>query len=185
MKTFNIHTILCFQKFSLDLDKNTTKGVHNFGPTKRTADDWDNGKPDRSRTVIINENYTHTHSDNTLSADKLEIKGNNILSVENQLLLVTNEVNIETGAEIRLIGTSQLIQTHEDTSKVTGNGNIYIDRNSDIESVYRYNYMSSPVTTNTAKTTYTVASAFKDGTTSLNANGTVGEDYCQRLEFYR
>ena len=84
-----------FSEISLDLDKNTTKGVHNFGPTKRTSDDWENGKPDRSRTVIINENYTHTHSDNTLSADKLEIKGNNILSVENQLLLVTNEVNIE------------------------------------------------------------------------------------------
>ena len=80
---------------------------------------------------------TITHSDNTLSADKLEIKGNNILSVENQLLLVTNEVNIEAGAEIRLIGTSQLIQTHEDTSKVTGDGNIYIDQNSDIESVYQ------------------------------------------------
>ena len=53
----------------------------------------------------------------------------------------------------------------KDTAKVTGNGNIYIDQNSDIESVYRYNYMSSPVTTNAAKTTYTVASAFKDGTT--------------------
>ena len=81
--------------------------------------------------------------------------------------MVTNEVNIETGAEIRLIGTSQLIQTHEDTSKVTGNGKIYIDRNSDIASVYRYNYMSSPVTTDAARTTYTVASAFKDGTTSF------------------
>ena len=55
----------------------------------------------------------------------------------------------------------------KDTSKVTGNGKIYIDRNSDIASVYRYNYMSSPVTTNAAKTTYTVASAFKDGTTPL------------------
>ena len=43
--------------------------------------------------------------------------------------------------------------------------------------------MSSPVTTNAAKTTYTVASAFKDGTTSLNANGTVGETIAKDLNF--
>ncbi len=67
--------------------------------------------PDRSRTVIINENYTHSGA--TLRADKLVIKEGKRLSVDNQLLVVTNEVNIETDAEIRLIGTSQLIQTHE------------------------------------------------------------------------
>ena len=71
--------------------------------------------PDRSRTVIINENYTH--SDTTLDVDKLVIKEGKRLSVDNQYLLVTNEVNIETDAEIRLIGTSQLIQTHEDTQR--------------------------------------------------------------------
>ena len=75
-----------------------------------------------------------------------------------------------------MIGTSQLIQTHEDTAKVTGNGNIYIDRNSDIASVYRYNYMSSPVTTDLAADTYTVASVFKDGTTPLDATATVGQE---------
>ena len=57
----------------------------------------------------------------------------------------------------------------KDTAKVTGNGKIYIDRNSNIASVYRYNYMSSPVTTDWQQTTYTVASAFKDGTTPLDA----------------
>ena len=41
----------------------------------------------------------------------------------------------------------------KDTAKVTGNGKIYIDRNSDIASVYRYNYMSSPVTTDLAANT--------------------------------
>ena len=106
------HDPLLSEITNSSIERNTHLGKHIFGPTTRTADNtWDNGEPDRSRTVIINENYTH--SGNTLSADKLEIKGNNILSVENQLLLVTNEVNIETGAEIRLIGTSQLIQTHE------------------------------------------------------------------------
>ena len=61
--------------------------------------------------------------------------------------MVTDSINIGNKAEIRLIGKSQLIQTHKDTAKVTGNGKIYIDRNSNIASVYRYNYMSSPVTT--------------------------------------
>ena len=41
--------------------------------------------------------------------------------------MVTNDINIETGAEIRLIGdkgTSQLIQTHEGAAKITGDGKI-------------------------------------------------------------
>ena len=90
--------------------------------------------------------------------------------------MVTDSINIGNKAEIRLIGKSQLIQTHKDTAKVTGNGKIYIDRNSDIASVYRYNYMSSPVTTDLAADTYTVASVFKDGTTPLDATATVGQE---------
>ena len=134
---------------------------------------WKNGTPDRSRTVYINKNYTHTGA--SLRADKLQLKNKKILSVDNQLLVVTDSINIGNKAEIRLIGKSQLIQTHKDTAKVTGNGKIYIDRNSDIASVYRYNYMSSPVTTDLAADTYTVASVFKDGTTPLDATATVGQ----------
>ena len=43
--------------------------------------------------------------------------------------------------------------------------------------------MSSPVTTNAAKTTYTVASAFKDGTTPLDATDTVGDNIAKDLNF--
>ena len=167
------HDPLLSEITSSPSNTNITIGVHNFGPTKTTAGNWDNGTPDRSRTVVINENYTH--SGGPLNADKLEITAGNRLSIDNQLLVVTDIVNIGTNAEIRLIGTSQLIQTHEGAAKVTGDGKVYIDQNSDIASVYRYNYMSSPVTTNAAKTTYTVASAFKDGTTPLDATATVGQ----------
>ena len=129
------HDPLLSEITSSPSNTNITIGVHNFGPTKSTAGNWDNGTPDRSRTVIINENYVHSGAQ--LNADKLEIIAGNRLSVDNQLLVVTDSVNIGTNAEIRLIGTSQLIQTHEGTAKVTGDGNIYIDQNSDIESVYQ------------------------------------------------
>ena len=76
----------------------------------------------------------------------------------------------------------------KDTAKVTGNGKIYIDRNSDIASVYRYNYMSSPVTTEwQQKHLYSSKRYLKMVQPTVDANGTVGQkqDYCQRLEFYQ
>ena len=163
-------------------NSNAKQGVHIFGPVKieNCNDDgvctWENGAPDRSRTVIINENYTY--SDEPLKVDKLVLKENKILSVDKQYLVVTNDINIETGAEIRLIGDkgkSQLIQTHEGAAKITGDGKILIDQKSNIASVYRYNYMSSPVTTDLATNSYTVGSVFKDGSTALDAPENVND----------
>ena len=120
-----------------------------------------------------NDNYNHTGA--RLSARKLEVNNNAILSVDNNLLVVTNNLNIADGSEIRLVGTSQLIQSHTGVANLTGNGKVYIDQQSDLASVYHYNYMSSPVTT-LGENTYTIASVFKDGTTPLSANGTVGQN---------
>jgi hypothetical protein len=164
-----------------DSDSNAKEGVHHFGPVTITGNNWENGTPDRSRTVIINNKYIH--SSGTLGVDKLIVKEGKRLSVDNQLLLVTNDINIETDAEIRLIGTSQLIQTHKEESKVTGDGKIYIDRESDLESVFRYNFMSSPVTTNSDKDKYTVFSAFKDGTNALDDNSLAGVKIARDIEF--
>ena len=151
---------------------NTLLGLHSFGVTNRVSNSWDNGFPDRSRAVLINESYKHTN--NPLIARKLAINGNAILSLDNQLLVVSNEVAISENAEIRMIGSSQLIQTHTGSSKADGLGKLYIDQNSDIASIYRYNYMGSPVTT-VGTDNYSIASVFKDGSNPVTHEGVVGQ----------
>lgn len=92
-------------------------------------------------------------------------------------LVVNTSTSIEVSngiilnGEIRLTGSSQLIQTHTGISQVSGSGNLYVDQNSDLASVYMYNYFSSPVKT-VGSSTYTVASVMKDGTvpTSISSS---------------
>ena len=155
----------------VNIEANTLLGLHRFGNTNRISTSWSNGYPDRSRSVFISENYKHESA--SLSARKLEVIGSNILSLDNQLLVVTDDINIFTDAEIRMIGTSQLIQTHTGASTIIGDGTLFIDQKSDVASIYRYNYMGSPVRTN-GNATYSVASVFKDGTNPTSHTSTVG-----------
>ena len=142
---------------------NTLLGLHRIKETTTKTDGtWDNGFPDRSRYVIVDEFYNHENS--RLSARKLKIAKNNELRVTDQLLVVTN--NIALDGDIRLSGSSaQLVQTHENASTVSGKGRLFVDQNSEVPSLYRYNYMSSPVTTLNADT-YTLESVLRDGTTA-------------------
>ncbi|AUC86051.1 hypothetical protein CW731_12510 [Polaribacter sp. ALD11] len=71
---------------------------------------------------------------------------------------------VQLNGDIRLIGGAQLMQTHLGTSTITGSGKLYVDQNSEVESIYLYNYFSSPVAT-VGQNNYTVASVMKDGTT--------------------
>ena len=167
------HAPLISEITSSNTTANTYLGLHNIGATTTASSStWDNGFPDRSRYVIIDQNYKQ--QTNRLSARKLEVQGSNILSIDSQLLVVTDNLNINTGAEIRLLGTSQLIQTHLGAADTNGDGKIYKDQASDIASVYRYNYMSSPVTT-VGSSTYTISDVLKDGTNPLSESGTVGQ----------
>jgi hypothetical protein len=84
------------------------------------------------------------------------------LQVENQL---------EMSGDLRLIGSSQLVQMHAGLSKVIGTGRLYKDQNSILGSTYEYSFWSSPVK-NLNATTYTVAGVMKDGTTPLSSTST-------------
>ena len=71
---------------------------------------------------------------------------------------------IDNSGEIRLVGTSQLLQIHSGTSKNTGNtGVLYIDQQGTNASKYRYNYWSSPVVP-VGNSKYSVGAVLKDGT---------------------
>jgi hypothetical protein len=82
-------------------------------------------------------------------------------------LQVTNGITLN--GEIRLLDKAQLIQTHTGTSTITGIGNLYIDRDSEVVSKFLYNYFSSPVVT-AGSSNYTVASIMKDGTTPTSVS---------------
>ncbi|MGY5356128.1 GEVED domain-containing protein [Wenyingzhuangia sp. IMCC45467] len=153
-----------------NIDANIKLGTHYFGSTTRTANAWNNGIPDRSRYVIISENYEHTGT--TLSARKLDVTGSYKLTVTNQLLAITNNININSTAQVRLAGTSQLVQTHTGAKQVSATGKILIDQNSTQASIYRFNYFSSPVNS-INKTTFTLADVLKDGTIPTSSESSI------------
>ncbi|MFK8059142.1 MAG: beta strand repeat-containing protein, partial [Polaribacter sp.] len=101
----------------VNTEANALLGLHRFTPTTRTGNVWDNGFPDRSRHIIVNEDYNHTGS--TLNARKLVVNNNSKLAITDNLLLVTNNITLtNVDDEIRLVGESQLVQTHTTISQV-------------------------------------------------------------------
>jgi len=149
---------------SANIDANTLLGLHRVDITIRnTNNTWSNGYPDRSRFVVINSEYNHTSA--RLSARRMSVNEDKELIVTDNLLVVTNDINLK--GNIRLAGTSQLVQTHTNRSTISGNGQLFIDQKSEVPSKYRYNYMSSPVTT-VGEDTYSLLSVLRDGTTLNN-----------------
>lgn len=181
----HLHDPLISEINTANIEANAQLGLHRFGSTSRIGGAWSNGYPDRSRHVKISETYNHTSK---FSARKLDILNNSVFSITDNLLIVTNNINIATANdEIRLISSdntnkSQLIQTHQNTNLVTGNGKFAMDQNSTIPSTYRYNYLSSPVNT-TGVNTFKVSDVLKDGTTPLNTSGTIGNDVAKNINF--
>ncbi len=103
-------------------------------------------------TITENVNCACLHIEN---GSTLSIAGNRLLLVKDDLILNGN---------LRLIGKSQLIQNHTGSSKVSGNGKLHIDQDSNIDDVYRYTYWSSPVVNSSLETTYSLSSILFDGT---------------------
>ena len=169
------HEPLISEIINANIDANILLGLHKVNSTSRIDNSWSNGFPDRSRHIAINEDYNHISS--ILSARKLVVNNNSKLAITDNLLVVTNDITLsETNDEIRLVGSSQLIQTHTGVSEIVGNGKLLVDQNSLVPSLYRYNYMSSPVHTNTigGESTYYLETILKDGTTPLDASSSIG-----------
>ncbi|MGY5352744.1 GEVED domain-containing protein [Wenyingzhuangia sp. IMCC45533] len=150
-----------------DNTANIKLGVHHFGTTSLSSNTWNNGLPDRSRNVIINDNYEHTTGN--LLAKNLEVVSPNKLTISNVALIVSDELILSSGAEIRMVGSAQLIQTHVGTKQVRGTGDLYIDQNSNTDNTYRFNYFSSPVNS-VASNGFTIADVMKDGSTPTSSS---------------
>ncbi|MCG1036252.1 T9SS type A sorting domain-containing protein, partial [Polaribacter sargassicola] len=169
------HDPLISEIVSSNSEANSQLGLHRIDITTRESGDvWSNGFPDRSRFVVIDNDYNHIGS--RFSARKLTVNTDKKLAITDSLLVVTN--NIVLDGEIRLVSTddtnkAQLVQTHSSLNQVTGSGKLLIDQNSEVPSLYRYNYMSSPVVPDASSPEYTVEAIFKDGTNRLTYGGEI------------
>ncbi|RCS27305.1 hypothetical protein DUT90_04110, partial [Polaribacter sp. WD7] len=155
-------------------DANTLLGLHRVDVTTRVGGVWNNGIPDRSRFVIVDQDFNQTSS--RLSARRLQVNASNTLGVTDNLLVVTNDIVLN--GDIRLIDVTgasraQLVQTHESASLVSGGGRLLVDQNSTVPSLFRYNYIGSPVTNAAGATQYSIANVLKDGTTATNFTGVI------------
>lgn len=168
------HAPLLSEVKTANVAANNGLGLHKFGATRYTGGAFTNGAPDRSRGLFVDGSYDAT---NNLSARVLSVTGTSKLSITDKLLVVSDSVSMDPSAEIRLLGQkSQLIQTHNSSSKVYKTGKLLKDQHSNInvaESIYRYNYWSSPVRNSLSTNTYTVEGVMKDGTAPLSATSTI------------
>jgi len=156
------HDPLFSEIITADAEANILLGLHRIGGTIRTAGVWSNGTPDRSRFVTIQQDYQE--NDNTVNIRRLKIDGGSKLTMNNKLLVVTDDITLAgPNDEIRLVGNSQLIQTHQNGGQINGSGKLLIDQQTTVASIYRYTYMSSPVNT-VGQNTFTIADILKDGT---------------------
>lgn len=127
---------------------------------------------DTGNLVIVDSEGTTNHATLTASANVgcIWVKENSILTVNtNTYLQIADDLKLD--GELRLIGSSQLLQTHTGTSKVTGNGRLYKDQQGTVTTTFRYNYWTSPVKS-IGNNSFTVKDVMKDGTTPTSATST-------------
>jgi len=152
---------------------NLRVGIHNLGPTETAVfgfpPTYSNGYPDRSRLMIVSMSYFSLDSKN-LEARSVVVKNNSILNVISGSLIVTDSVTIENNSSIRLRLNANLVQTHAGTQNVYGTGKLYTEQTSIKESVYLYNYFSSPVN-NVGENVFTLEKILRDGTGSMPTAG--------------
>ncbi len=117
----------------------------------------------KTNTVTLSENE---------DVREVEIESGAILAVNSGFRLkVTNGIN--NSGEIRLVGSSQLVQTHSGSSLNTGAGNLFVDQTASTSSVYHSGYWTSPVSDDGS--VFTISNVLKDGSVPTAATPTAGE----------
>lgn len=152
------HTNVLGIDFNFCLDEIVYEsGIWTGGNNAGVPDDSAN---DLVKGMNVRENVTITAD---VNCDCLLVDSGVTLTVANGIKLeVTNIVQLE--GEIRLNGDAQLLQTFSGTRGESGSGTLSVDQTSATTNIYQSGYWTSPVTTNGS--TFTIAGAMKDGTTS-------------------
>lgn len=133
---------------------------------------------DLDKVMVIDSESSLTHAilNHSARVECVWVQGGSRLSITENSFLEFDE-NFVLDGEIRLVGESQIIQTHTGPSNIVGIGKIYRDQQSTVPTVYRYHYWSSPVV-ESGLTTYRVEQIMKDGSvpTSSEALETEARD---------
>ncbi|WP_405604475.1 beta-propeller fold lactonase family protein [Polaribacter sp. Asnod1-A03] len=127
-----------------------------------------NGEPtiaDTTKGVLIKSDVTLIEN---VDCFCLNVETGNTLSVATDLELNISG-SLELIGDLRLLGSSQLKQTHTGTRNISGDGNLFKDVKSELSSIYDSGYFTSPVTTNGE--TYNIKGVLKDGTIPLTTTG--------------
>jgi hypothetical protein len=152
------HTNVLGIDFNFCLDEivyesGTWTGGNNAGVPDDSANDLVKG-------MNVRENVTITAD---VNCDCLQVDSGVTLTVADGIKLeVTNLVQLE--GDIRLDGDAQLLQTFSGARNESGSGTLSVDQTSATTNIYQSGYWTAPVTTNGS--TFTIAGAMKDGTTS-------------------
>ncbi|MEE9407155.1 MAG: LamG-like jellyroll fold domain-containing protein [Polaribacter sp.] len=130
---------------------------------------------DVDKVMVIDSESSMTHAilNQNARIECIWIQGNSRLSVAADNFLEFDE-NFVLDGEIRLVGQSQIVQTHSGVSNVVGTGKIFRDQQSTVPNVYRYHYWGSPVV-ETGLPTYRVGQVLKDGSIPTSSDGLANE----------
>ena len=129
---------------------------------------------DEAKALIIDSPTSATLS-TSVKVNSLWVKQGSKLIVEDSLYLkVTNSIRLD--GELRMIGKSQLVQTHAGGSMINmaSTSNMYKDQEGVATTTYQYNYWSSPVR-EVGSQTFSIASVMRDGTIPTSADSNPGE----------
>ena len=119
-------------------------GEHYTGSTTFTGGGWNNGSPDRSRGVIISDDYI-TSAESSFESCSLIITANNTLDItDGHYVGVETDVTINTNANLEIRNQGQLVQV-EETGTVTNDGTTNVRKTTATMNQYDYVYWSSPV----------------------------------------
>ncbi|MCG1036954.1 T9SS type A sorting domain-containing protein [Polaribacter sargassicola] len=124
-----------------------------------------NGEPtiaDAAKGVLVQTDVTLIEN---VDCFCLNVEAGNTLSVATGLELNVSG-SLELIGDLRLLGSSQLKQTHSGVKNVSGDGYLFKDVKSNLSSIYDSGYLSSPVTTNGE--TYNINGVLKDGSIPLS-----------------
>ncbi|WP_193316072.1 choice-of-anchor L domain-containing protein [Flavicella marina] len=154
---------------AIDEDTGEDTGEWNGGSSSLV-----NGAPndtDDTELVTIDSNVgAHAVLTENVEIGCLWIKPGSVLTVNtDNYLQIAGQLQLD--GELRMVGNAQLIQTHSGTSQVTGTGKLFIDQMATAENVYRYNYITSPVSS-IGSNSFTVGDVLKDGTQHTSATST-------------
>lgn len=131
-------------------EQNIHKGIYQEGPVVWDGINWTvNNLPDRTRTVIIDGQYTTDRGDieacDLIVNDELNFRGAVLGSTETSSVIVYGDLEINEQSGIFKLGDKMALVMYDDDANITGEIVKY-ERSTQLNNQYDFTYWSSSVT---------------------------------------